>query len=61
MKKKKENKSVYYSDSDKIEAIRKYATKLFDLYKLNILLEKELINREEYEKIKRLLGFVASF
>ena len=61
MKKKKENKSVYYSDSDKIEAIRKYATKLFDLYKLNILLEKELINREEYEKIKRLIGFVASF
>ena len=61
MKKKKENKSVYYSDSDKIEAIRKSATKLFDLYKLNILLEKELISREEYEKIKRLLGFVASF
>ena len=61
MKKKRQNKSVYYSDSDKIEAIRKYATKLFDLYKLNILLEKELINREEYEKIKRLLGFVASF
>ena len=61
MKKSKEEKLVFYSDSDKIEAIRKFATKLFDLYKLNILLEKELINREEYEKIKRLLGFVASF
>lgn len=49
---------VYYSAFSMTKEIQDYFNKLSMLVKLNLLLDKKLINNSEYEKIKESLGFL---
>ena len=49
---------VYYSAFNMTKEIQDYFNKLSMLVKLNLLLDKKLINNSEYEKIKESLGFL---
>lgn len=59
--KRKEKYKVYYSKFDVDKDTLSFFEKLSNLYKLNVLFEKGLINKVEYEKIKQLIGFVADY
>ena len=60
MKKKREYK-VYYTDFEKTPEAEKYFKSLGDLAKLNLLYEKKLISKTEYDKIKSSIGFKTDF
>lgn len=60
MKKKREYK-VYYTDFEKTPETEKYLKSLSDLAKLNLLYEKKLISKTEYDKIKSSIGFKTDF
>lgn len=61
MRKKSKEFKVYYSEFFKEKEIDELLKKLSDLAKLNILLEKKLLTKAEYEKVKCAIGLSAEF
>lgn len=59
--KKKNNYKVKYTEFDETKDTKKYLLNLSYLAKLNILLEKNLITKNEYEKVKCAIGIITPF
>ena len=58
----KNNKyKVMYSDFPKTKENDELLKKLSNLLKLNVLLNKKLITKNEYEKVKCAIGFTTPF
>lgn len=60
MKLSKSKYKVYYSSFERTKDIDKFFSQCAKLIKLNHLLEIGLITKNEYDKIKESIGFVAS-
>ena len=58
---KKETYKVKYTPFEKTKDVDKYLTSLSYLIKLNLLLEKKLITKNEYDKVKCTIGFNTPF
>lgn len=52
---------VKYTDFDKNKENNDYLRQLSQLLKLNVLLNKNLISKTEYEKVKCAIGISTSF
>lgn len=60
MKLSKSKYKVYYSSFERTKDIDNFFSQCAKLIKLNHLLEIGLITKNEYDKIKESIGFVAS-
>lgn len=58
---KKIKYKVKYTNFEKTKYIDNYLTSLSYIAKLNMLLEKDLITKSEYEKVKCAIGYIAHF
>ena len=58
---KKNKFKVKYTPFEKTKDVERYLISLSYLAKLNLLLEKKLITKNEYEKVKCAIGFTTPF
>lgn len=62
MKKSESSKyKILYTEFESTKEIKNYILSLSQLAKLNILLSKNLITKNEYEKVKHAIGFITKF
>lgn len=62
MKNSKNSKyKILHTEYESTKEIKNYILSLSQLAKLNVLLSKNLISKNEYEKVKREIGFITKF